>query len=232
MGTWAGSWGAGAIRRIRGGGAIAVLAAAACGPVLAADPCQGIAHCQNLGAFTATAVKVNVTRQDNVTAYQGVRTTVRFTNIGPRPIDFHMQGKRRTAMFMLMLAGLGRPEGWPILILYSGWCWLYKRDLRWFVVFVWAVIVFAWFGVPGITNGRPFVAALRCSQRHRITNMHLRYGKELFFGAVPWPPCRAHALFDPLAVVVVVTTTAGEGEEDGRWLACVGGSAILVVSVH
>jgi hypothetical protein len=35
---------------------------------------------------------------------------------------------------------------------------LYRRDLRWFVVGIWAVTVFAWFGVPGITNGRPFVA--------------------------------------------------------------------------
>lgn len=57
-----------------------------CAPARAADPCQGIPHCQNLGPFTATVVKVNVTRQDNVTAYQGVRTTVRFTNTSPQPI--------------------------------------------------------------------------------------------------------------------------------------------------
>ncbi len=73
-------------------------------------------------------------------------------------IDFHMQGRRRFAMALLMLAGLGRPEGWPVLFLYSAWCAWYKPQLRLFAAGVWAVIVFGWFGVPGITNGRPFVA--------------------------------------------------------------------------
>ena len=73
-------------------------------------------------------------------------------------IDFHMQGRRRWAMAMLLLGGLGRPEDWPILFLYSGWCWLYKRELRLYIAGVWLVLLFAWFGVPGITNGRPFVA--------------------------------------------------------------------------
>ena len=57
-----------------------------------------------------------------------------------------------------MLGGMGRPEDWPILFLYSGWCWCYRRDLRWYIAGVWLVLLFAWFGVPGITNGRPFVA--------------------------------------------------------------------------
>jgi hypothetical protein len=73
-------------------------------------------------------------------------------------IDFHMQGKRRVVLALLLLAGLGRPEGWPILFLYSLWCWCYRRDMRTYIVGVWALLLFAWFGVPGITNGRPFVA--------------------------------------------------------------------------
>jgi hypothetical protein len=67
--------------------AAALLTAIALPAALAAsDPCAGVANCRNLGPFTATVVKVNVTRQDSVTAYQGVRTTVRFTNIGDRPL--------------------------------------------------------------------------------------------------------------------------------------------------
>ena len=73
-------------------------------------------------------------------------------------VDFHMQGKRRLTMLMLLLGGMGRPEDWPILFLYSGWCWCYRRDLRWYIAGIWLVLLFAWFGVPGITNGRPFVA--------------------------------------------------------------------------
>jgi hypothetical protein len=73
-------------------------------------------------------------------------------------VDFHMQGKRRLAMAMLMLGGLGRPEDWPILFLYSLWCWRYRPDLRLYIGGVWLIILFAWFGIPGITNDRPFVA--------------------------------------------------------------------------
>jgi len=67
--------------------AIAMLSmAAATASFAASDPCDGVPTCRNLGPFTATVVKVNVTRQDRVTAHQGVRTTVRFTNIGNRPL--------------------------------------------------------------------------------------------------------------------------------------------------
>ncbi len=52
----------------------------------AGGACQGVANCLDLGTFTATVVKVNVTRQDAVTAYQGVRTTVRLTNTGTQPL--------------------------------------------------------------------------------------------------------------------------------------------------
>jgi hypothetical protein len=58
----------------------------ATGTHAAPDPCVGQAHCQNLGNFTATVIKVNVTRQDAVTAYQGVRSTVRLTNTGAAPL--------------------------------------------------------------------------------------------------------------------------------------------------
>lgn len=56
------------------------------GGARAADACAGVPMCRDLGAFTATATAVNVTRQDTVTAYQGVRTTVRFTNVSDRAL--------------------------------------------------------------------------------------------------------------------------------------------------
>lgn len=65
-----------------------VLAAgcAAPAPATAADRCNGQPLCRDLGHFTASVTKVNVTRTNAVTAYQGVRTMVRFTNVSPRPI--------------------------------------------------------------------------------------------------------------------------------------------------
>lgn len=65
--------------------AIVVIGAFA-GAAAWADACRGEPGCRDYGPFTATVVKVNVTRQDSVTAYQGVRTTVRFTNVGNKPL--------------------------------------------------------------------------------------------------------------------------------------------------
>lgn len=71
---------------IRSCAAASLTALALPAAMAAYDPCAGVANCRNLGPFTATVVKVNVTRQDSVTAYQGVRTTVRFTNVSDRPL--------------------------------------------------------------------------------------------------------------------------------------------------
>ncbi len=73
-------------------------------------------------------------------------------------IDFHLQGHRRWVMAMLLLAGLGRPEVWPILGLYGLWCWIRRPDMRVYLIGCAVVLLFLWFGVPTITNGRPLVA--------------------------------------------------------------------------
>src|SRR6201999_2944438 len=73
-------------------------------------------------------------------------------------IDLHLQGHRRWVMAMLLLGGLGRPEVWPVLGLYGLWCWFKLPDMRLYVTGCFVLLVFLWFGVPTITNGRPFVA--------------------------------------------------------------------------
>jgi hypothetical protein len=73
-------------------------------------------------------------------------------------IDFHMGKHRRWVMAMLLLAGLGRPEVWPILGLYGLWCWIKRPDMRLFLIVCAFLLIFLWFGVPTITNGRPLVA--------------------------------------------------------------------------
>jgi hypothetical protein len=72
--------------------------------------------------------------------------------------DFHINGHRRWVMVMLLLAGLGRPEVWPVLGLYGLWCWFKRPDMRIFLAVCAFLLVFLWFGVPTITNGRPLVA--------------------------------------------------------------------------
>jgi hypothetical protein len=73
-------------------------------------------------------------------------------------IDFHLNGHRRWVIAMLLLAGLGRPEVWPVLGLYGLWCWVRRPDMRIYLGVCAFLLVFLWFGVPTITNGRPFVA--------------------------------------------------------------------------
>jgi len=82
------AWGPVALKRALPSALTAVLllflwaAPAAAAP----GPCDGQPQCRDLGGFTATVVKVNVTRRDAVTAYQGVRTTLRITNRQATPI--------------------------------------------------------------------------------------------------------------------------------------------------
>ncbi|MFZ0042804.1 MAG: hypothetical protein WAK93_15950, partial [Solirubrobacteraceae bacterium] len=73
-------------------------------------------------------------------------------------IDFHMTKHRRWVIAMLVLASLGRPEAWPFLGLYGLWCWRIRPDMRIFLGVSAFIVAFLWFGVPTITNGRPFVA--------------------------------------------------------------------------
>ena len=78
-------------------------------------------------------------------------------------IDLHMGGHRRWVLAMLGLASLGRPEVWPALGLYMAYVIrshppVRRPDLRRFVAVEVVAIAFLWFGVPWITNGRPFVA--------------------------------------------------------------------------
>jgi hypothetical protein len=73
-------------------------------------------------------------------------------------IDMHMLKHRRWVLVLLGLAALGRPEAWPALGLYVLWCWAKRPDMRVFIAVEVLLIAFLWFGIPTITNGRPFVA--------------------------------------------------------------------------
>jgi hypothetical protein len=74
-------------------------------------------------------------------------------------VDCHLCGRRRWAFWLLWLASLGRPEGWLWLGLYGLWMFVREPKMRWQVVIGALGQLFFWFGVPTITNGRPFVSA-------------------------------------------------------------------------
>ena len=127
-------------------------------------------------------------------------------------IDFHMQGKRRWVLVMMMLGGLGRPEDWPLMLLYSAWCWRYRPDIRKFISAVWALMLFLWFGVPGITNGRPFVAYQLAQDSPRAIHGGKILGTvERFTALNLWPVWLLAGIAVAWAVVGVVPMLRGVG---------------------
>jgi hypothetical protein len=73
-------------------------------------------------------------------------------------IAAHLDHRPRGAFIALVLASLGRPEVFPFVGLYGLWGWFRVERMRALVVLGFAAIAFMWFGVPWITNGKPFVA--------------------------------------------------------------------------
>jgi hypothetical protein len=74
-------------------------------------------------------------------------------------IDAHLDGRVRTAFVMGALAGLGRPEVWAFLGLYTLWAWWRRPDTRWVLAGGVVVMALLWFGLPALTSRTPFVAA-------------------------------------------------------------------------
>jgi hypothetical protein len=74
-------------------------------------------------------------------------------------IDCHLSRRHRWAFWLLVLGSLGRPEVWPFVGLYGIWAWWQIPEMRWMVYAGLALIPILWFGVPTITNQRPFVSA-------------------------------------------------------------------------
>jgi hypothetical protein len=74
-------------------------------------------------------------------------------------IDFHLSRHHRIAFVLLVLGSLGRPEVWPFVALYGLWLWWTMPSMRWMVYVGLLAIPALWFGVPTITNHRPFVSA-------------------------------------------------------------------------
>ena len=74
-------------------------------------------------------------------------------------IDFHLSRRFRIAFVLLVLGSLGRPEVWPFVGLYGLWLWWKHPSSRWLVYTGFLLIPAMWFGIPTITNHRPFVSA-------------------------------------------------------------------------
>jgi hypothetical protein len=86
-------------------------------------------------------------------------------------IDRFLAGRLRWAFAFGVVAGLGRPEAWCLLGPYSLYLWLRVPPMRRMVAGGWLIVLFFWFGVPTITNHRPFVSAQLAERSPRkLTN--------------------------------------------------------------
>ena len=79
--------------------------------------------------------------------------------LGLGAIDCHLCGRHRWAVWLGVLAGLGRPEVWALLGPYGLWLWIRRPELRWTLAAAAAVMAALWFGIPALSSRSPFVAA-------------------------------------------------------------------------
>src|SRR5581483_7645976 len=60
-------------------------------------------------------------------------------------IDCCQHGRHRWAVWLAVLAGLGRPEVWALLGPYGLWLWLRRPEMRWMLVAAALVLAALWF---------------------------------------------------------------------------------------
>jgi len=74
-------------------------------------------------------------------------------------IDMHLQRRPRIAYAALWLCSLGRPEAWPFLGLYAIYLWWKHPRARVFAAAGLVSVPLLWFGIPALTDGKPFVSS-------------------------------------------------------------------------
>jgi hypothetical protein len=103
-------------------------------------------------------------------------------------IDMYLAGRLRWAFAFGVVAALGRPEAWCLLGPYSVYLWLRVPSLRRMVAGGWLLILFFWFGVPTITNHRPFVSAQLAERSPRELHQSQIAGTISRFGELQYLP--------------------------------------------
>ena len=109
-------------------------------------------------------------------------------------IDSYLSGRLRWAWWLGVLAGLGRPEVWPFLVIYGIWILRRQPSMRWMVFAAAFATVFLWFGVPTITNGRPDIAGQLALKSPRELHSNKITGTIGRFTALDYLPLELGAL--------------------------------------
>jgi hypothetical protein len=67
-------------------------------------------------------------------------------------IDLHLSGHHKGAFWIWWLGSLGRPEVWPFYGLAGLWLWRYVPSYRRWLYASVVLMVFLWFGIPGLSS--------------------------------------------------------------------------------
>jgi hypothetical protein len=78
-------------------------------------------------------------------------------------IDCHLSGRHRWAFWLWWLGSLGRPEVWPFWVLAGLWLWRAAPEFRRWLITSVALLVFLWFGIPGLSS-KSFLTAGNIAQ--------------------------------------------------------------------
>jgi len=135
-------------------------------------------------------------------------------------IDMFLIGRYRWTLVFGVLAALGRPEVFPFVGLFMLWAWFKVPKMRWMLVAGAAVIVFMWFGIPTITNGRPNISGELAKASPR--ELH----SDRFFGTIG----RFHELqYLPLWIAALIAVVLAVVRRNWVVLALAVGAAAWVV---
>jgi hypothetical protein len=73
-------------------------------------------------------------------------------------IDCTMNRRYKWAFVLMTLAGLGRPEAWPLIGVYAIWAWRSHPSMRPLLAFGLLLQPLLWFGIPALTSKSWFTA--------------------------------------------------------------------------
>jgi hypothetical protein len=140
-------------------------------------------------------------------------------------VDCHLDERPRAAFLLGALAGLGRPEVWAPLGLYTLWCWFRRPATRWVLAGGWLAIALLWFGIPALSARTPFVSAANAyDSGRRLTSDQVGGTIKRFLDLTPLPL--------KLTALLAVALAALRRERSDRLTLGLAGGVLLWIAVE
>jgi len=137
-------------------------------------------------------------------------------------VDCHLNGRHRWAFWIWWLASLGRPEVWPYYGLAGLWLWRSAPAYRRWLIASFVLLVFLWFGVPGLTSKSLLTAG----------NIAENSPRELHGNKITGTISRFHDLQSNVVWVAAALTVALAAYRRNRTILVIAAGAILWVVIE